>query len=234
MLLAARDAQRGARATSARPSASNASASAGTWKLPFDSISPRRRCTSGLSAALLSSSSTSSRASCSAASAAPCTCVTQRNESGSCTRRAAPALPQGAAGEQLAQMRAAIACCPRAGRAACTRGSSGRQVGAKALEASARPRRSARRAPRAQSCSTSAAWPTVAALALISARPSLARERDRREPGARRAPPRRGSTLAAELGLALADERQREVRQRREVGDADRAAATARRDARRR
>ena len=46
--------------------------------------------TSGLSAALFNSSSTWSRADRSAASAAPCTCVTQRSDSGSCTRRAAP------------------------------------------------------------------------------------------------------------------------------------------------
>ena len=183
------------------------------------------RQTSGLSAALLSSISTSSRAAIERDVRAPWTCATPRNDTGSCTRRAAPA---------------SIARCRRAAPAAAARLAPGparprrrgarierRQVGAKALERQRRGKFTHRSAA-AQSCSTSAARPTVAALALISARPSLA-------PSATGASPARvercgaRQLVAREFCFAFADQRQRKMRERRQIGDADRAEATARR-----
>jgi hypothetical protein len=71
--------------------------------LPFDSIASDSINTSGLSAALFSSRSMCSRAFHSVASAAPCTCVTQRNDNGSWTRRAPARLPECALGKELGQ-----------------------------------------------------------------------------------------------------------------------------------
>ena len=191
------------------------------WKLPLDSIAESSMSTSGLSAALLSSSSTWSRAARRAASAAPCTCVMQRNDSGSWTRRAAPALPQRAAGEQLGHALRDHRL-PRAGRAACTRGSSGLRLARKPFERKrgSHVQRVERRG--GSRAATSAAWPTVAALALISASPSFARERDRLKAGARQRF-RARQDVALEFGFAFADQRQRQMRKRREIGDADRA-----------
>ena len=132
-------------------------------------------------------------------------------------------LPQRAAGEQTRQaarprhsVRAPAAPPAPAGRA----GSGWRE----SLRTTAPRRRSAHRARATHRGATSAAWPTVAAFELMSARPSLpvsvagceACLRERCRARHRR---------AAVLGFALADERQREMRQRREIGGADRADA---------
>ena len=103
---------------------------------------------------------------------APCTCATTRNDSGSCTRRAAPGCQQRAAGEQRAQPRRDVDLAGRR-RAACARGSSGDRLARKPSN-DERDAASHASSSASASCSTSAARPTVAALALMSASPSLA------------------------------------------------------------
>ena len=144
--LAARDAQRADVRRARAPDASKASASAGTWKLPFDSIAVASAITSGLSAALLSSSSTSSRADVQCGEHGAVHLREARNDSGSCTRRAAPVRARGRCRPAVRRDGARSSCCPRAGRAACTRGSSGDRFARKPFEGSAPRRRSAHRA----------------------------------------------------------------------------------------
>ena len=84
----------------ASPSVSKASASAAVWKLPVDITALSSASTSGLSAALLSSISTASRACSIAASSAPWIDGMQRIDSGSCNVVGAAR----AAGKQVAQL----------------------------------------------------------------------------------------------------------------------------------
>ena len=84
----------------ASPSVSKASAIAAVWKLPVDITALSSASTSGLSAALLSSISTASRACSIAASSAPWIDGMQRIDSGSCNVVAVAVPPR----KQVAQL----------------------------------------------------------------------------------------------------------------------------------
>ena len=77
---------------------------------------------------------------------------------------------------------------------------------------------------RARSASTRLARPTVTAFELISARPSLAARVAGASPAAASASRARDARTVDD-GLAFADQDERDVRELRQVGDADRAAA---------
>ncbi len=155
-----------------RPSASCAIARPGMWKLPVDAIELVSMSTRGLSAAALSSISTCSTACASASSAAPCTCATQRNDSGSWTRRAAPAFSSALPASALAQPPRSLGL-PRRRASGLRPLRKRRQVRAKALERQrddvVEPIEQLRKIVRARDTRC----PTVAAFALTSTRPSL-------------------------------------------------------------
>ena len=106
--------------------------------------------------------------------AAPCTCATQRNDSGSWTRRAAPACHSALPSSSARKLRGGLGLARRGPRAPAPAGRAATGWRESLRSDSAIATSSARRACAQHRASTSAARPTVAAFALISARPSLA------------------------------------------------------------
>ena len=118
-------------------------------------------------------------------------------------------------------MRCAMIACSGAGRAACTRGIERTQVGAKPLE---RQRgRDVQRVERRHGIMDDQRRTADGRRVGADQRESVLRgERDRRKAGASQRF-RARQDVALELGFAFAEQRQREMRKRREIGDADRA-----------
>ncbi len=128
------------------------------------------------------------------------------------------------AGEQRAQARGDRALARAAGAGACRRSSNGTVEPLNASsESAAATIAASSSAPASRTASPPAA--AIRCVPLISARPSLARASTGARP-ARASASRARQPLAADRRLALADQHEREVRERREVAaGADRAAA---------
>ena len=222
---------------------SSASAIGSPWKLPPRDHqaaagrervgrrrTPPRGNTSGLSVAELSSMSRTRRRWSSASRTAPWTWGTQRSEYGSWTLCAdAVVRPlEARAAQQVAQLGRRPRSGPgAAGRAGTARRTRPRCPSSASTRHRRRDRRRARRAGRRRRAS-SAPSALISWVPLSSARPSLGSSVSGSRP-ARASATSAGTTCAVDLDLAAPDERQREVRERREVaGRARRSPAPAR------
>ena len=202
--------------TSAAASASSATATGWPWKFPPESTSSSSGSTIGLSETAFASTSRTPRTNRSTSRVAPFTCGEHRSEYASCTRcvlsrcDATIGLPSSSRRRFDAE-----ATTPGCGRSAVSRSSKTRSEpsAASTLIAAVTSAVRTSRSARATARIPIASMPCVP---LTSASPSLALSSSGSSPAERRTSPA-GRAVAVHEQLAAADEREREVRERRQV-----------------